>query len=162
MPNKNIDLYEYFISSPYFAGLGSDTPEEKEFLSSFNKLPSKIKSLLVSENSAVLIYSLKESASLKETQIEQLASVAREVLIGKLFIGKMVETIQDKLGADQQKAKDIANNIVSNLFTSAIEDIKAIQKRNFPEGGDIKPDPIIASQRGYRPQNEDNVLNLRK
>ena len=63
---------------------------------------------------------------------------------------------------------------MSNLFAPAIDDIKAIQKRNFPEGAvpstslktSQKPDPIIASQRGYEQPtqevNKNNVLNLRK
>jgi len=174
MAEEQITQYQYFISSPFFAGFKDfNSPERKSFVESFENLPQKLKDLFVSMDVAAEIYSIHPGYTLKEAQVKLLAQIVRGVLLGTIFIGDMVFKIKSELGIDENTARDIANTLTSKIFSLALEDIKRLQHYNFSDKirghgqkTQSKPDidPIIASQKeGYQKGvNKNNVLNLRK
>ncbi|HVZ11117.1 MAG TPA: hypothetical protein VG941_01725 [Candidatus Paceibacterota bacterium] len=70
---------------------------------------------------------------LSDAQSEALARTTGYVLMGKLFLGDMVSEITANVGIDADSAKKIANRIAGELFASALEEIKQIQREKFSD-----------------------------
>ena len=65
-------------------------------------------------------------------QGQDVARLVRDIAIGDVFIGDMPTEISKRLGIDPATAREIANQIVAQLFTPALEDIKKVQAAKFP------------------------------
>lgn len=71
----------------------------------------------------------------------------------KLYMGDLVITISTKLSLDQNKAKDIANQLVSQLLAPVMEDIKQIQRQKFGDRAQTAPTtPVIPLPPSVSPQ----------
>lgn len=104
----------------------------EKYLDKVSALPKSIKSILIGFGSAEFIEEkIVPKFNLNTTQKLNLGGIIRDILILDLFLGDLVTEISSELEIDQQKAKEIANDIVSQLFSPAIEEIKVLQKQKF-------------------------------
>lgn len=141
-----ITAYQYFIASPYFAGLSSANDDGvKAFANSYISLSQPLKDFIASEETATTITLVAIKYELEEKQISQLAQTLRELVLGSIFIKDLPNTLTTKLGVDEAKAQEIINKIVSESFGPIIEDVKRIQRSKFP-------DKIMQLQKEARPE----------
>ncbi len=129
-----ITSYQYFISSPYFAGFkNSDTPESKAFFEIYGRLPESVKNFISSEDTATAITLAGLKYELQEPQISKAAQLVRDVVLGNIFIKDFPSTLASQSNIDENKAAEVVNYIVSQSFTPIIEELKRIQRNKFPE-----------------------------
>ena len=99
-----------------------------------SKLPKSIRTILVSSITADFIEDqLRPQFNLTEAQSIQVTEIIRDILLANLFIGDMTNSIKEEAGLTPENAKKISDMIVGQLFAPAIQDIKQIQKENFPD-----------------------------
>lgn len=159
MENKN-----YY--SPYLIDLlpMRDVAQIEAYMNRVRALPKSLINLLVESDTATYLEdSLGPQFGLSEKQVEDLTRVIRDVLMCDLFIGDMTSEIGKRLGLPNDKALEIRNRIIAELFAPAIEDIKKVQREKFSRQGEAIP---AAPAQQPAPQvktnvNPNNVVNLR-
>ena len=130
------------------------------FANKFIKLPINIKNILSPSSTSDYLKDLSENFNLNHDQSAELSRIIRDILLGDLFIGDMVQNISNRMNLAPDEAKRMGNLIVSELFRPAIEDIKKMQVEKFPEKinrpihekPDLKIEPNI---------NKNNIVDLR-
>ena len=128
-----VSLYQYFVSSPLFAGfVDLASNERKIFMSQYATLPSSLKTYLASTETSGTILATSLEFSLDDNQTSAMAESLRKLILGEIFIKDFPTTISSKLGIDDIKAGEIVNKIVSASFGPIIEDVKRIQRTSFP------------------------------
>jgi len=122
-----------FQLSPYWVdGLGVPSFDWKKYQDKIDIMPESLYNVLISDNAPALIESIIQNYSLSLVQGSDIARVARDVVLADVYIGDMPSEISKRLGIDQNTGREIANQIVSQIFTPAIEDIKKMQAAKFP------------------------------
>lgn len=150
--SSKIGTAEYFIASPFFAGFDElESIEYGKFLDIYSTLPPYVKIYFSSPETAEVIYSLGTKFNLSDTEISATASMIRGVIIGNIFIKEFPSLLSTKLNIDEQKSKEIANDIVSKSFGTILSDIQRIQRAKFPERIAQMKDGVQPPQ-VYRPQ----------
>lgn len=150
-------------ATPFNVDLFGVKPEN--YFANYSKvvlsLPESIKKILMDYSTAEFIEeNLGPNFNLTPEQKVEITRIIRDVLLGDLFIGDMIQKISDRMNLAPDEAKKIGNLIVSELFRPAIEDIKKIQAERFPEEinrptsekPDLKIEPDI---------NKNNIVDLR-
>lgn len=151
------------IYNPYEIDLEELLANQKNwdvFANKFIKLPINIKNILSPSSTSDYLKNLSEDLNFNHDQSAELSRIIRDVLLGDLFIGDMVQNISDRMNLALDEAKKMGNLIVSELFRPAIEDIKKLQAEKFPEKinkptsekPDLKKEPSI---------NRNNIVDLR-
>ena len=129
-----LSLYQYFTASPLFAGFNDFSGvDRKLFLTDYTNMSVALKNYLSSTETATNISTLGLDYQLDDSQISHIATAIRELILGKIFIKDFPMTISSRLGIDDIKAGEIANNIISKSFGPIIEDLKRIQRIKFPD-----------------------------
>ncbi len=141
-------LSESKIYDPYDAYLNSIG--DNRF--GYNKFSDKIKNL--SENFQDFIFDtapgdfIKDRISvplgLNESQSKEMAVVVMDLILANLYLGNIVGEIQNRLGAEEMKAKTIAGLIITELFAPILEDLKKIHVEKFAKN---IPKPQIQDDR---------------
>lgn len=150
-------------ATPFNVDLFGSKPKNffTEYTMRVLSLPESLKNILMDPSTADFIEdNLGSSFNLTPEQKIEITRIIRDVLLGDLFIGDMVQNISDRMNLVLDEAKKIGNLIVSELFRPAIEDIKKIQAERFPEKinrpihekPDLKIEPEI---------NKNNIVDLR-
>lgn len=132
--DSQIGTAEYFIASPFFAGFEDlKSVEYGKFLDIFETLGPYTKTYFSSPETSETIYSLGTKFELNDTEISAIASLVRDIIIGNVFIKDFPNLISSKLNIEEQKAKEIADYIISKSFQTIFEDVKKIQRTKFPQ-----------------------------
>ena len=125
---------KYLQFSPFFVYDSKLTEEGRlKFSEDIEKLPPTLKDLLLSAGTAELIESSGKSNSLSEGQTEELSKIIRDVIMAYLYIGDMPSQIAVQANVDTVTARNIANQIVNQLFKPVLTDLKNIQKEKFSQ-----------------------------
>ena len=124
---------KYFQFSPYRVD-GMKVPgfNWEKFQDKIDTLPDNLYSVLVDENTINFIKSLTQKYIQLSVQGPDVARIIRDIVIGDVFIGDMPQEIARRLGIDPALAREIANQIVSQLFQPVLVDIKRVQAARFP------------------------------
>ncbi|PJE50406.1 MAG: hypothetical protein COV29_04530 [Candidatus Yanofskybacteria bacterium CG10_big_fil_rev_8_21_14_0_10_36_16] len=157
---KQVDEEGYF--TPYNVGMKETSEKEVERLVyATSSLPQNLRSILVGFDSAVYIEeNLGPAFGLTLNQKKEIAKVIRDVVLADLFIGDMVSRLSVEGGMEQNKAREVANHVVNNLFKPVLEDLKNIQRERFGNAasefkGEInesKPEQNTAPSSVYEPK----------
>lgn len=134
------DSQKYFQFSPFFVDSTSMPDSDWERLQNkIDKIPPNLANLLTNNKTSAFIESLTQKHIQLSVQGSDVARLIRDVVIGDVFIGDMPKEISSRLGVDQAFAREIANQIVSQLFTPVLEDIKKVQNERYPGRLPAKP-----------------------
>lgn len=136
---------EYY--TPYNVDLdGLSDADRSAYLDMFVLLPQSIKDILIRFSTAEYIEEkLGHDFILNVEQKRGIARVIRDALLGDLRLSEMGNTLAERYGVAWQAAKDIAQKIQIQLFTSALDDIKKIQQERF--GQQTTPAPSYSTDR---------------
>lgn len=171
MPEEN--LQEYFYFSPFFVDSESMSDFAWDKLQDrIDQLPANLINFLSANNTSGYIQILTQKYASLSTQGPDVARLIRDVVIGDVFIGDMPSEISRRLGIDPTTAKEIANQIVSQLFTPVLEDIKKVQAAKFPGRLPAKSQEQVLSSKiqgsgsHYQgenlPESGGNIIDLRQ
>ena len=133
------------IYSPFDVDMENPAFDWINFKEKYDTVSEPIRNLIFSIDTAVFLKEVSEKISLSENQSADLSRIIRDILLVDLYVGDMAINIASKLQIDQQVAKEVANQIVSQLFTPALEDIKRLQKEKFGDRISSFPSPSIDS-----------------
>lgn len=130
-------------ATPYNVDLFS--PKPKNFFTEYTRrilvLPEPVKNILMDSSTAEFIEEiLGPEFNMAAEQKAEITRIIRDVLLGDLSVNNMALQISDKLETDPTTAYQIQGKIVNDLFGSAIEDIKKIQKEVAPQNPPSKSD----------------------
>jgi len=98
--------------------------------------------------------------NLDNEQKKKITIIIRDILLGDTSLNSMPVLISSKLNIDPNTSAQIANKIMGGLFEPAIEDLKKIQIKSFPEkiNRPITEKPDLKIEPGI---NKNNVVDLR-
>lgn len=166
------DLQTYFQFSPFFAGSEemSDLTWER-LQEKIDRIPTSLNNFLVDNKTSALIETLTQKYIQLSVQGPDVARLIRDVVIGDIFIGDMPKEISNRLGVDSTLAREVANQIVSQLFTPVLDDIKKVQNERYPGRLPAKPTlqvtvpQIKPAETHYQgeelPESGGNIIDLR-
>lgn len=109
--------------SPYFSD-PLDYPVPKSFNNDFITLRESLSELIDSEKTIYSMAKIQESYSLSNQEIELLASVVRDIVMGYVFLGDMTAEIEKRLKVDEQKAGEIGDMLLSEIFAQNWEELQ--------------------------------------
>lgn len=171
-----IQLNEHIKLSPYFID-NSATPgfNWEKYQNKIDEIPDSLFDVLVADTTSELIKSLTQKYIQLSVRGPDIARLIRDVVLADVFIGDMPQELSRRLGVDQQLAREIANQIVSQLFTPVLEDIKKVHNEKFPGrlpsqnfapqnlGGQApaQPPAILHYQGEELPESGGNIIDLR-
>jgi len=125
-------LKHYTALTPYFVDDFDHTSENyKIYQIKTGDLPEDLFSVLVDEKTYGFIVRSMEQYGLTVEQGRDLSRVVRDVIIDDLYLGDVVRAVREKLGLDEQNARELANGMASELFAPVIEDLKERQVKKF-------------------------------
>lgn len=131
---------KYLQYSPFFADAAKMSDLDWERLNvKIDQLPQTLADFLIDIKVSEFVDTLTQKYIQLSPQGSEMARLIRDVVIGDIFIGNMPKEISSRLGIDQAFAREIANLIVSQLFTPIIEDLKKVQNERFPGKLPAKP-----------------------
>ncbi len=145
-------------------------PKPKNFFTEYAErvlaLPENIRNILMDTSTAEFIEErLGSEFGMTPEQKTETARIIRDVLLGDISINEMASRISENLEIDPTTAYQIQSKIVNELFGSAIEDIKKMQKEEPPQEPPAKPSQpryIPPPPRNQPPPaNPGNVVDLR-
>ena len=122
-------------------------------------VPESIKNILILAPTISFLQLLSFRKGFTETQSADVSRIVRDTLLGDRPLSSMVSQLSLKLNIDTPKATIIANEIVENLFMSALEDIKRVQRGIASGSGDKTRTtlPTVINQS----INQNNVIDLK-
>ena len=135
------DLTQYFKYSPFFVESES-MPEVvwEQLQDKIEQLPPSISNLLTDFRTAEFIEFLSNSKGLSETQGQGISKIVRDVILADVYLGDMPAEISSRLNIDLNSARELANQIASQVFAPVLDDIKKVQVSRFP--GRIAQTPV--------------------
>ncbi|MEK7151473.1 MAG: hypothetical protein AAB784_02040 [Patescibacteria group bacterium] len=138
-------IQQNFRLSPYWVD-SINTPgfDWNKFQDKIDATPDDLYNILVAEQTINFIRSLTQKHISLSTQGSDITRIIRDVVIADVFIGDMPRELSRRLGIDQQLAREIANQIVSQLFTPVLEDLKKIHNEKYP--GRLPNKPVAQQQ----------------
>ena len=169
MTNNSLKLSPYSVDDFKTPGF-----EYSRFQDKLDKLPGNLVDFLLEPSVVDFIESITKKYVQLSVQGPDIARLLRDVIIGDIFIGDMPQAMSNRLGIDPALAREVANQIVSQLFTPVIEDIKKVQNERYPGKLPQKPAPVTPQQssvevtpqqRHYQgedlPESGGNIIDLR-
>lgn len=147
----SVDIFQY------------NRPEElKQYMDKFGLTTDKIKGLLFDSSTAEFIQDkLVPSFNLNIGQGKEITRIIRDTLLADVFMGDMAREIQKRLQVDQNKASQIGQMILSELFAPAMEEIKTIHRQKFGERQATERPRIFSNPAVNLDINKNNILDLR-
>jgi len=136
-----------------------DTGSWNIFGLKYLNLPLSLQNILMDSPTMEFVAEISDTYHLLESQARELSRIMGNVIIGDLFIGNMTSEIGERLNLPPETAQQIRNQIVSELFAPAIEDIKKVQREKF--ANKIGNQPQTPAPKPPTDINPGNVVNLR-
>lgn len=99
---------------------------EEQFLEKYNSLPQELKTAMSSIESSEIIQAIGKKYGLHIDQTGELASETGFVLLGFTKPEDYIRNLKDRLKVDPQKAKEIALEINSRIFSKVKENLKRL------------------------------------
>lgn len=115
--------------SPYFVDLNES--DQDRYFDRFDALPEKLLDLLLDEKTYNIVQSLNMEYLKVGPSNPEISKLIREVVLADTYIGDMPGQISSRLGIDANTAREVAKQIVSQLFAPAMEDLKKVQTAKF-------------------------------
>ena len=142
--------------------------ERHELLySKINSLPENIQEILFDQSTDDTLKKIADQFQLNQKQVIETARLVRKILIAEIYLGDIVSETASRLQIGENTAREVANQLITELFAPALEDIKKLHMEKFP-GRPINqstPKPLPPSAQPKQPEqnvNPNNVLDLRK
>ena len=126
------------------------TYTQEELLDRYEKLPQALKDAIFAETNADKMYALGQKNGLTIDQIGEIASETGYVMLGVTHPGDFVRNLKQKLNIDQEKAREIAEDINREIFRPIREHLKDLHKITDLEMGEV-PVPESATRYGAGP-----------
>lgn len=135
-----------------------------QFVSRVSDSSKKIIFLLTDPTTAEFIEEkLGQRFKLSENQKTEATRIIRDVLLADTYIADVPLEISKRLGVNTSTGGDIANQIISQLFASALNDIERIQRQKFPGRVSGQPPAAAAPIPGEDlPETGGNIIDLRQ
>ena len=152
--SQNIKTYLQF--NPYYIdALDWNDLMWDRFEVKFEKLSLSLKDILISAKTSLFIDGVLGQMGLNISQGQKLSRVIRDIILGDVYLGDMINIIQDNLGVDKDKAKNIASLFISQLSKEALEELKKLHTAKFGQR-EVPPLP-------KKPEatNNPNIIDLR-
>ena len=166
MPVINYDIYD-----PYkvdFDKFSNKYVLFEEFTRKLRLLSDSMKVILWDTHTSSVIFSMHLEYGLNDQQSANLTRIIRDVLLCDLYIGDLPNLLKQNVGIDEKSAQEIASRIVSEIFKTALDDIKKIQVKKFADRI-VSKKPFIPKNTTNPPSSQQktpiaqgNVINLRK
>ena len=112
------------------------------------KTPPTLANLLTNNKTSSFIESLTQKYVQLSVQGSDIARLIRDVVLADMFIGDMPQELSQRLGIDPTTAREVANQIISQLFAPVIEDLKKVHREKFPGRLPAKPQGPTSSYQG--------------
>ena len=151
------------VDALYFA---QHEEEQEQFYQQLNTLPGSIVGVLFGTETATIIEKISQEKKLNQRQSEELSRLIRKILTAKVYLGNIVQELKNRLPVTEETAKELANDLISQLFDESLEDIKKLHIEKFG-----RPAADIASPSGSKSQipekdkpqiiNPGNIINLK-
>ncbi len=125
--NEHLSLSPYFVDTSTSPGFNWENYQDK-----IDRLSEDLFGLLIDDATSEFIKSLTQKYVQLSVQGPDIARLIRDVVIGDVFIGDMPRELSQRLDIDHQLAREVANQIVSQLFTPVLEDLKKVHREKFP------------------------------
>lgn len=143
-----ITRQQYFQYSPLFVD-STEIPDLawEKLNSKIDRLPQTLADIMADSITSEFIEGLTKKYIQLSVQGPDIARLIRDVVIADVFIGDMPQELSRRLGIDQQLAREVANQIVSQLFAPILEDLKKVHREKFPGRLPAKPQERGAGSR---------------
>ena len=126
------------------------TYTQEELLDRYEKLPQALKDAIFAETNADKMYALGQKNGLTIDQIGEIASETGYVMLGVTHPRDFARNLKQKLNIDQEKAREIAEDINREIFRPIREHLKDLHKITDLEMGEV-PVPESATRYGAGP-----------
>ena len=151
------------VDDLYFA---QHEEEQNQFYQQLKTLPGSIAGVLFGMETAAMIEKISQEKKLNQKQSEEFSRLIRKILIAEVYLGNIVQELKNKLSVTEETAKELANDLISQLFDESLEDIKKLHVEKFGRpAADVATPSNSKSQIPERdkPQiiNPGNIVNLR-
>lgn len=179
--NNNTKEYESISDGEYATPYNVDLYDLNEaerniYIDKTLSIPLSMQNILTDFSTAEFIEeTLGARFDLSPGQKKSIARIIRDILLGSVYLGSIIELIEQGSSFSKEEAKEIADMLVFNLFQPAIEDIKNSQKQIFSgkplvQASSTLPSlkterlarqPIIPKPNSMPNINENNLIDLR-
>jgi hypothetical protein len=165
-------IQQDFRLSPYWVdGMNIPSFDWEKFQNQIDSLNENLYTLLTSNEAVILIKGFVSQYNFSLMQGSEIARVLRDTILSNIFIGDMPLEISKRLNIDLGVATGIANQIVSQIFAPALDDIKKLQAVKFPgrvgqpqQTQQPTPQPLSVPrqfQGANLPETGGNIIDLR-
>ena len=135
----------YLLYSPYYSGEENWSDEQWESYDTYiNQLEPRYREILTSAHTTTVIAALLANNGLTTAHGKKIALIIREIILGRIALSDLAQTIQTTLGTDQILTASLAKTIIDQIFNTA----PSVPKQTSIPGQDL-------------PESGGNVINLR-
>lgn len=133
MINMTNQIQQNFRLSPYWVdGVAATSFDWEKFQDKIDATPDSLYNILVDETTINFIKSLTQKYTQLSAKGPDVARLIRDVVIADAFLGDMPQETSRRLGLDLNTARQVANQIVSQLFMPALNELTRLHKERFP------------------------------
>lgn len=155
--NPDLELLNYWNSSPFYAGFDLEDPTSRSvFLEKFMALPASRQDLLTSTETADYLFNLSRQLNLSPEQLILLALVVRYTVVGDLSIGGVTELIMTSLGIEAASAQILFDKLSQDIlsqpdhvntpdpsYESKAAPARSLHEQNMATGSNINRGNVI-------------------
>src|SRR3989344_2387947 len=116
------------VDDLYFA---QHEEEQNQFYQQLKTLPGSIPGVLFGMETATIIEKISQEKKLNQRQSEEFSRLIRKILTAEVYLGNIVQELKNKLSVTEETAKELANDLISQLFDESLEDIKKLHVEKF-------------------------------
>jgi len=116
------------VDDLYFA---QHEEEQNQFYQQLKTLPGSIAGVLFGMETAAVIEKISQEKKLNQKQSEEFSRLIRKILTAEVYLGNIVQELKNKLSVTEETAKELANDLISQLFDESLEDIKKLHVEKF-------------------------------
>ncbi len=105
--------------------------EQEAFYQQLNALPRDVADILLMPETAEMLEKISKEKRLSVAQSQELSRLVRKIAVADIYLGDIVKEVQNKLSVNEASAKEVANSLVSEVFASALEELKKLHVQKF-------------------------------